>query len=246
MSRVRRAIEDRDFTNFYNAAILAEQETRYEDAIANYRSALKVYPTRTDLEDAITKARADKRQNDIITRVTRAYDHERAYEWVDARDLYQELVKIEPDLQEAKEGLLRTGRMIRSILRYETLVEAAKAEAQRAEFQLAIRTFDQAMQSKPTYLALSDEGERLRRFLQLQSQPVPVQIISDEATWVSIQGPTQSKPEKIKTQTFNLLPGKYFVIGRKKGFQDVRTALQIRAGVPQQPITVICDIKSNF
>ncbi len=246
VSRARRAIQDRDFTRYFLAAKEAESALRYEDAIENYQAALNIYPTRTDLEASIDQARADKRQNDIVSRVTRAYDFEREYDWENARDLYQELVNMEPGLQEAKEGLLRTGRMIRSILRYQTLIEVAKTEAQRAEFQQAIRTFDQAMQAKPTYLALTDEGERLRRFLQLQSQPVPVQIISDEATWVSIQGPTQRKPEKISTETISLLPGKYFVIGRKKGYQDVRVALQIRAGMAQQPLTVICDTKNDY
>lgn len=246
VSRVRRKIEERDFNHHFNEAKLAEKESRFEDAIANYRAALEVFPNRSELEASIDRARAAKRQNDIVSRITRAYQFEREFEWEQARDLYQELVNMEPDLKEAKEGLLRTGRMIRSILRYETLLDVAKTEAQRAEFQLAIRTFDRAMQSKPEYLALTEEGQRLRQFLQLQNQPVPVQLISDGSTWVSIQGPSQRKPDKIESDTINLLPGKYFIIGRKKGYQDVRFSLQVRAGMPLQPITVVCDQKSDY
>ncbi len=246
VARVRRKIQERDFTNFFAAAKSAEESLRFEDAIENYRAALEIFPSRSDIETAIEKARAAKRQNDIVTRITRAYDHERAYEWAQARDLYQELVNMEPDLQEAKDGLLRTGRMIRSILRYEKLLEVAKGEAQSAEFQLAIRTFDQAMQSKPTYVQLDDEAERLRKFLQLQSQPVPVQITSDGTTWVSIQGPSTLKPERFEERTVNLLPGKYFVIGRRKGYQDVRFGLQIRGGMAQTPLTVICETRNNY
>lgn len=246
VSRVRRKIAERDFTIAYTAAQQAMADGRYEQAISNFEDALVVFPDRTDIEDAIDRARAEKRQNDIVTRITRAYDYEREYAWADARDLYQELVQMEPELQEAKDGLLRTGRMIRSILRYQTLIEVAKTEAQRSEFQLAIRTFDEAMRSKPEYLALTEEGERLRKFLQLQSQPVTVSLVSDGSTWVSVQGPTMRKPEKFDDLNLALLPGKYFIIGRKKGYQDVRFGLQIRGGMNQDPITVIANQKNDY
>lgn len=246
IARVRSKIEERDFNYYYGVATSAESDGRYETAIENYELALKIFPKRTDIETAIEKAIAEKHQNDIVSRITRAYDYERQFAWEEARDLYKELVNMEPDLQEAKDGLLRAGRMIRSILRYEKLLEVAKSEAKRAEFQLAIRTFDKAMQSKPAYLELTPEGERLREFLRLQSQPVPVVFISDEATWVSVQGPSQRKPEKVREATYNLMPGEYFVIGRKKGYRDVRMKLSIRAGRSQPPVTVICDRKNDF
>ncbi len=246
VSRVRRKISERDFTIAYSAAQFAITESRFEDAIVNYQAALEIFPDRTDLEAAIERAAAEKRQNDIVTRITQAYEFERVFDWESARNLYQELVQMEPELQEAKDGLLRTGRMIRSILRYETLIEVAKTEAQRTEFQLSIRTFDEAMKSKPEYLALTDEGERLRKFLQLQSQPVTVTLISDGSTWVSVQGPSMRKPEKFDTTNVNLLPGKYFVIGRKKGYQDVRFGIQIRGGMSQDPITVSATVKNDY
>ncbi|MBC2604907.1 hypothetical protein [Pelagicoccus albus] len=246
VTRLKRKIAERDFTAAYTAAETAMSDSRFEDAIRNYQAALAIFPERTDIEGSISQARSEKRQNDIVTRITQAYDYERVYDWESARDLYQELVNMEPDLKEAKDGLLRTGRMIRSILRYETLLEVAKTEAQRTEFQMAIRTFDEAMKSKPEYLPLTEEGDRLRKFLQLQSQPVSLTLTSDGSTWVSIQGPTMRKPEKFESTTVALLPGKYFIIGRKKNYQDVRFGLQIRGGMTQDPINVAATIKNDY
>ncbi len=246
VARVKRKISERDFAAAYSAAQAAISESRFQDAIVNYQAALEIFPDRTDIETAIERAAAEKHQNDIVTRITQAYEYERVFEWERARDLYQELVQMEPDLKEAKDGLLRTGRMIRSILRYETLIEVAKSEAQSTEFQLAIRTFDEAMRSKPEYLPLTEEGERLRKFLQLQSQPVTVTLISDGSTWVSVQGPSMRKPEKFDSTTVDLLPGKYFIIGRKKGYQDVRFGIQIRGGMSQDPITVAAKVKNDY
>ena len=244
ISRARREIEIRDFNIALNAARDDEASGRYLKAIEGYEAALAVFPTRTDLQGAIERVRQDKRQNDIVTMVTTAYDFEREYDWEAARAIYKELVNMEPELKEAKDGLLRTGKMIRSIMRYEKLMEIAVQEAQIDEFQLSIRTFDLAMKAKPAYLELSEEAQRLRRFLQLQSAPIPITITSDDITWVSIQGPTALKPRKFKQKTFQLLPGKYLVTGRRKGYADIRRQLKIRGGQAPISMTIIPDNKN--
>jgi len=242
VSRVRRKIENRDFSKYLAIARNAEKAYRFDEAIENFQLALAIFPDRKELADAITKARADKRQSDIATLIKRAYALESdERDWEGARSIYQQLIEMEPHLQEAKDGLLRTGKVIRSILRYEKYLEIAAIEAKRLQYQLARQSWDKAMQSKPDYLELTDEAKRLQQHLIVQSKPVPVLFISDMSTWVSIQGPTAKKPTKLKETTLNLLPGDYRIIGRKKGYEDIQYRLQIRGGVAQSPLTVICD-----
>ena len=242
VSRVRRKIENRDFSKYLTIAQNAEQSYRFDEAIENFQLALAIFPDRKELADSIVKARTDKRQSDITTLVTRAYALESENrDWEGARLIYQQLNDMEPNLQEAKDGLLRTGKVIRSILRYEKYLEIAAIEAKRLQYQLARQSWDQAMRSKPGYLELTDEAKRLQQHLITQSRPVQVLFISDMATWVSVQGPTAKKPTKLKESTMNLLPGDYRIIGRKKGYEDIQYRLQVRGGVAQSPLTVICD-----
>lgn len=244
VSRVRRKIENRDFSKYLTIAQNAEQSYRYDEAIENFQLALAIFPDRKELADSIVKARTDKRQSDITTLVTRAYALESENrDWEGARVIYQQLNDMEPNLQAAKDGLLRTGKVIRSILRYEKYLEIAAIEAKRLQYQLARQSWDQAMRSKPDYLELTDEAKRLQQHLITQSRPVQVLFISDMATWVSVQGPTAKKPTKLKESTMNLLPGDYRIIGRKKGYEDIQYRLQVRGGVAQSPLTVICDEK---
>ncbi len=245
ISRVRRKIENRDFSKYLAIARNAETEHRYDEAIEHFQLALTIFPDRKELSDSILKARQDKHQSDIARLITKAYALEtNNRDWTGARAIYQTLIDMEPDLQEAKDGLLRTGKVIRSILRYEKYLEIAEIEAQRLQYQLARQSFDLAMKSKPDYLPLSDNTKRLQQHLITQSRPVSVLFISDMSTWVSVQGPTAKKPTKLKETTINLLPGDYRVIGRKKGYEDVTLRLQIRGGVAQSPLTVICDERS--
>lgn len=244
VSRVRRKIENRDFSKYLTIAQNAEQSYRYDEAIENFQLALAIFPDRKELADSIVRARKDKRQSDITTLVTRAYALESENrDWEGARVIYQQLIDMEPSLQEAKDGLLRTGKVIRSILRYEKYLEIAAIEAKRLQYQLARQSWDQAMRSKPDYLELTDEAKRLQQHLITQSRPVQVLFISDMATWVSVQGPTAKKPTKLKESTMNLLPGDYRIIGRKKGYEDIQYRLQVRGGVAQSPLKVICDEK---
>ena len=244
VSRVRRKIENRDFSKYLTIAQSAEQSYRYDEAIENFQLALAIFPDRKELADSIVRARKDKRQSDITTLVTRAYALESENrDWEGARVIYQQLIDMEPSLQEAKDGLLRTGKVIRSILRYEKYLEIAAIEAKRLQYQLARQSWDQAMRSKPDYLELTDEAKRLQQHLITQSRPVQVLFISDMATWVSVQGPTAKKPTKLKESTMNLLPGDYRIIGRKKGYEDIQYRLQVRGGVAQSPLKVICDEK---
>ena len=244
VSRVRRKIENRDFSKYLAIAQNAEQSYRFDEAIENFQLALAIFPDRTELADSIVKARTDKRQSDITTLVTRAYALESENrDWEGARLIYQQLNDMEPNLQEAKDGLLRTGKVIRSILRFEKYLEIAAIEAKRLQYQLARQSWDQAMRSKPDYLELTDEAKRLQQHLITQGKPVQVLFISDMATWVSVQGPTAKKPTKLKESTMNLLPGDYRIIGRKKGYEDIQYRLQVRGGVAQSPLTVICDEK---
>lgn len=244
VSRVRRKIENRDFSNYLAIARNAESEFRFDEAIKHFRLALTIFPDRKDLSDAITKATEDKRQNDITTLISRAYNLENdKRDWEGARAIYRQLLDIDSELQPAKDGLLRTGKVIRSILRYDKYLEMSAIDAKRLQYQLARQSWDQAMQSKPEYIELSDEAKRLQQHLITQSKPVEVLFISDMSTWVSIQGPTAKKPTKLKESKINLLPGDYRVIGRKKGYEDITYRLQIRGGTAQSPLTVICDQK---
>ena len=244
VSRVRRKIENRDFGNYLAIARNAESKMRYDEAIKHFRLALTIFPDRKDLSDAITKATEDKRQNDITTLISRAYALENDNRnWEGARAIYRQLLDIDSELQPAKDGLLRTGKVIRSILRYDKYLEMSAIDAKRLKYLQARQSWDQAMQSKPAYMELSDEAKRLQQHLITQSRPVPVLFISDMSTWVSIQGPTAKKPTKLKESQINLLPGDYRVIGRKKGYEDITYRLQIRGGIAQTPLTVICNQK---
>jgi ribosomal protein L9 len=133
--------------------------------------------------------------------------------------------------------------VVRALLEFNRLIDAAEKRVAKAEFQAGIRTFNQAMAVKPSYLPASDKVQQLRATLLAQNVPVEVTFKSDGKTFVTI---TNFKMlEKFETTTVKILPGDYEVIGRRKGYQDVLMLLQVRNGTPPPVVKVACNLPAQ-
>ena len=237
VSRTKAAIKKRDFDSARARATAAAAENRWTDAIAAYVEAQKVEPDNEEVKKLLAESRVREREQRVQDMLKAAYDAERQYAWADARRVYLELLAFQPGKTEAEEGLLRTGKVTRALLKFERLLEDARSLAARADFQAAINSFNEAMASKPAYLELQLDQIELKEMLERQSKPVSIAFVSDGKTWVTISG--LQLLGKFTTTSVNILPGNYEVIGRRKGYADVREVIRVRAGEAIEPVTII-------
>lgn len=240
-ARAERLEKEAAFNTAHSAATTALAQKDWPTAIAAFERALKVYPNKEDVKKALANTRETAHREAVKKAITKAFDYENKYEWENARVAYNETIQLDPDNTDAKDGYLRAGRMLRVLLQYEKLIEVAEQHAQKAEFQAGIRAFNEAMAVKPGYLALSDKVEQLRANLMAQSQPVAVTFQGDGYTWISISNFRMLG--KITSQTLNILPGDYEIVGRRKGYQDVVLLLQVRQGVPPPVVNIVARLR---
>lgn len=244
-ARAARLEKETKFAAAKTAADAAVKSKDWAKAISEYQAALKVYPNKADVQALLKSAKENAHKEAVSKALAKAFDYEKAYQWREARDAYKEVLELEPDMGDAKEGYTRAGTVIRALLQYERYIEAAEVLANKAEFQAAIRRFNEAMAVKPSYLVNSDRVQQLHAMLMAQNKPVDVTFKSDGNTWVSIQ--SFRAPEKIESTgtTIKMLPGDYAVVGRRKGYRDVTMMLQVRNGTPPPTVTVICNVSSD-
>ncbi|MBI5693529.1 MAG: hypothetical protein HZC55_25925 [Verrucomicrobia bacterium] len=243
-SRAARLEQETKFTAAKAAADEALKAKDWNKAIAELQKALKVYPQKAEVQAQLKAARESAHKEAVQKALARAFEYEKAYQWREARDAYNETLQLDPDHGEAKDGYTRVGTVIRALLQYEKYIEAAEQLANKADFQGAIRAFNSAMAVKPSYLVNSDRVQQLHVLLMAQNKPVEVTFKSDGNTWVQITN--FRAPQKIDdTTVVKILPGDYEVIGRRRGYRDVTMLLQVRAGSPPPPVTVICSVKSD-
>jgi tetratricopeptide (TPR) repeat protein len=242
-ARAARLEKETKFAASKSAADAAVKVKDWQKAIAEYQAALKVYPQKADVQALLKSAKENAHKDAVQKALAKGFAYEKSYQWREARDAYHETLELEPDQPEAKEGYTRAGTVIRALLQYEKYIEAAEVLANKAQFQDAIRRFNEAMTVKPSYLVNNDRVQQLHALLMAQNKPVDVTFKSDGNTWVSILSFRQ--PEKIDTKVIRMLPGDYQVVGRRRGYRDVEMTLQVRNGTTPPTVTVACNVSSD-
>lgn len=242
-ARAARLEKETKFAAAKEAADAAVQAKDWPVAIAEYENALKVYPKKSDVEALLKSTRESAHKEAVQKALAKSFEFEKNYQWREARDAYYETLQLEPDQQEAREGYTRAGTVIRALLQYEGYVQAAEQLANKADFQGAIRRFNEAMAVKPSYLVNSERVNQLHSLLMAQNKPVDVTFRSDGNTWVQITNYRQ--PSKFDTEVIKILPGDYEVIGRRRGYRDVQMTLQVRNGTPPPTVTVTCNVSAS-
>jgi tetratricopeptide (TPR) repeat protein len=242
-ARATRLEKETKFDAAFSAAQAAFKRREWDKTIAECQNALRVDAKRSDVAAMLKSARENAHADAVKKALAKGYAYENEHQWKEARDAYNQTLQLEPDQPDAKEGYIRAGTMIRTLLQYERYIADAEQFEKKAEFQAAIRVFNQAMSVKPAYLVNSDQVQQLHERLMSQNKPVEVTFKSDGKTWFSIEN--YRLPSQFETNTIKMLPGDYAIIGRRKGYQDVHILLQVRNGTPLQPVTVVCNYQSN-
>lgn len=242
-ARAARLEKETKFATAKTAAEEAVKRREWNLAIQEFQNALKVYPQKTEVQTALKSARENAHKDAVQKALAKGYAYENNHQWTEAREAYNETLGLDPDNADAKERYKETGRIIRALLQYNSLVDSAEQLANKAEFQSALRTFNQAVSFKPDYLDYSDRVLQLRKLLQEQSRPVEVTFRSDGKTYVSIVNYKQ--PQQFESMSLKILPGDYEVVGRRKGYRDLRMILQVRNGTPPPTVTVVCNVSAD-
>lgn len=242
-SRAARLEKETRFANAKTAAEAAFKTKDWVKAISESEVALKVYPTKSEMQAMLKSAKENAHKEAVQKSLAKGYAYENDHQWKEARDAYYETMQLQPDHVDAREGYTRAGTVIRALLQYEKLVDAAEQLANKNEFQAARMRFNEAMAVKPAYLVNSERVQQLHSLIMAQNQPVEVTFKSDGNTWVQI---TNFKMlGKIDSATVRILPGDYEVVGRRKGYRDVQMMLQVRNGTPPPTVTVACSVSSG-
>lgn len=242
-ARAGRLEKETKFAAAKDAADAAVQAKDWPVAIAEYEKALKVYPKKSDVEARLKSTRESAHKEAVQKALAKSFEFEKNYQWREARNAYYETLQLEPDQEEARAGYTRAGTVIRALLQYEGYVQAAEQLANKADFQAAIRRFNEAMAVKPSYLVNSERVNQLHSLLMAQNKPVDVTFKSDGDTWVQITNYRQ--PSKFDTEVIKILPGDYEIIGRRRGYRDVQMTLQVRNGTPPPTVTVTCNVSAS-
>lgn len=162
-----------------------------------------------------------------------------AEQWAAALESYDQALKIDPHVAFAQHGR-EQGRPRAGL---DAALERFLSQPERL---YSPGPLDNARRLLTTARAVAKPGprlagqiEQLARLIRQAVTPLPVTLVSDGATAVTVY--RVGALGRFVTRRLELVPGDYVAVGSRQGYRDVRRRFSLRPGRQMAPVTIICE-----
>ncbi len=238
VARVSAELRQRKFNNTMSAGFIALQTGDFRRARESFRVAQQLIPDSPLPEDGLNQVDIADRLQQIEALQHQAERHELAENWAGARSDYEAALRLDETLVFAQNGIQRASDRLELQEKLSAFIddplllrdENSLIEAKDALYQATlISTPGPLLAGKITAIA---------RSIKLARVPVKVDFISDQQTDIIVYKVKQLG--RIDRVSLDLIPGRYTVVGARKGYRDTRLEFAVQPGQETATISVIC------
>jgi len=210
----------------------------FETANTAFNEADKVYPGHGDVSKGLQQVENRQAILAINQQLDSATAFEAAEEWQKAVVVYQNLLRQDPSLIEAKVKMIPA--KVRSELdkRLVKLIDEPLKLADSAIYRRAQIAQRDASGIPNPGSRLAGQMETLKKQMKLALSPVNVVFESDNLTMVTVY--RVAKLGQFQQTSLVLKPGRYIAAGTRVGFRDVQVEFTITGEPLNEPIIVRC------
>ena len=230
----QRAIERRKALLSNGFAALRKHD--YAAALAAFDSVLRDYPN----DAAALAGRQQTEQEKTLAAIDRLRDtalaQMQAEDWSAALASYDTVLGIDPSLQFARDGKERVRHLHELVQAMDRVIADAGSLSSEREFTAALQVLEQAGGETDIGSKFAERLARFRQIVQRGATPVPLVLVSDDATEITIHkiGVLGSFARRELT----LRPGRYVIVGSRDGCRDVRKEIVLTADM--RPVDIRC------
>jgi tetratricopeptide (TPR) repeat protein len=239
LERVKVTITQTSFDSRMSEGLAALADHDFEGARAAFRMAQKLKPESPEPADGLLQVDQGLRLEHIADLQSKAGDEEKAEEWEAAVDTYKSILDIDANLEFALEGLAHAQQMTSLHEQLKVYIDEPDALSAPATMSRATALVVDITRMSNIGPRLADERDQLSRLLKRAATPLTVQIVSDDATEVSIY--KVGHLGSFRTRELDLRPGTYVAVGSRPGYRDVRLEFRVAPEIEQKPIVVQCE-----
>ena len=210
--------------------------SEHDRALAAFNRVLEGDPNDADALAGVQQAK----QARLLARIDALRDaagrQEREDRWTDALATYDAALGLDPTLRFARDGKARIGARLALLEAMTRFVDDPGLLSAADEFSAAKEVLAQAGAETAAGARFETQVVALRAIVQRSSVPVPLVIVSDNATEVVIH-----KVGVIGTfarRELMLRPGRYVIVGSQNGCRDVRE--EIILAPDTAPVDIRC------
>ena len=239
LARVRVAIKQMSFDMRMTEGLDALAAGDFASARAAFNAARVLNPDSRQPADGLLQVDQGIRLANIqrLEREAAALDADE--QWESAVGVYKEILGIDKDLQFAKEGLANATSRSTLHNRLQALIDDPDTLSDQVNMQTATRLLLDVARVSPMGPRLEDQKIELSRLLKRAATPLRVQLISDNATDVSIF--KVGKFGTFGTRELELRPGVYVAVGNRPGYRDIRLEFRVAPEIEMKPIVIQCE-----
>ena len=239
LARVEDAIVQRSFEQRMTEGLEALVAGNYPTARAAFNAAKDLRPGAQQPVDGLLQVDQEVRLASIRRMEREAAQLEEREQWQDAVAKYEQILEVDGDLQFAREGLVNARERAAIHQRLQEFVGAPDSLSAPATMQAATQLLLRVSRISPMGPRLEDQKDELSRLLKRAATPLTVQLVSDNATEVSIY--QVGNLGTFARQELNLRPGEYVALGSRPGFRDVRLEFRVAPEIDMEPIVIMCE-----
>ena len=238
LQRVRKTRTQMQFDSRMSEGLEALASGDYLGARAAFRMAEKLIPGSREPADGLLQVDQGLRLNNINTLEQEAQALERSEHWDAAATTYEEILKVDPNLAFAIDGLARARRMSALHTRLDDYIKDPDRLSVPSVMQQATSFVVEITTMTDIGPRLAGQRDELLRLLKRAATPVAVELVSDNMTAVSIY--KVGVLGSFGNTALNLRPGTYVAVGIRQGYRDVRVEFRVAPEIDMQPIEVVC------
>jgi serine/threonine protein kinase/tetratricopeptide (TPR) repeat protein len=239
LERIKVAIKNLSFSQRMTEGFDALYDGDFDTARAAFNAAKLLNPTSREPADGLLQVDQEARLADIRRMEDEANKLNEAEQWESSIATYQDILKIDPDLQFAHEGLALARSRAAIHSRLQEFIDDPDSLSEDANMQNATRMLLDITRVDPMGPRLEDQKNELARLLKRAATPLRVQLVSDNQTEVSVF--RVGRFGLFDSHELELRPGNYVAVGIRPGYRDVRIEFRVAPEIDMQPVVVQCE-----
>ncbi len=241
VERLKDQVADFHYNRLVSDGLNAFYENRFNTARRHLQAALQYRPGGHEAHEALRQIDTAAREQQIARLRQQGRAAEKAERWDRARQAYEEALAVDPALEFASSGAARSRERIRIDKRLRYYLDRPEALSSERYLQEARDLLFTAEGLTPRGPQLAAQIQTLESYIQAAQTLIPVTVISDGETEVAVL--RVARLGRITSETLELRPGIYTIVGSRNGFKDVRRTIRIEADQPAQQVTIACQEK---
>ena len=239
LERIKVAIKSLSFEQRMTEGFDALYAADFDTARAAFNAAKILNPSSREPADGLLQVDQEVRLADIRRLENEANSMIQAEQWESSIIVYEDILDIDADLQFAQEGLALARSRAALHSRLQTYINDPDNLSDTANMQNATRLLLDITRIEPMGPRLEDQKNELSRLLKRAATPLPVRIVSDNQTEVSIL--KVGRFGVLTSHELELRPGNYVAVGIRPGYRDVRVEFRVAPESDMQPVVVQCE-----